>query len=93
MYKKQEDIFYKPEKKSSVNSPLNGKLGNMDKNRKDPFDLCNESEKGTFYRKFTDTRILNMLSEPYRSKVKMIKNRFIGVHSNNIKARDQREKY
>ncbi len=42
MYKKQEDIFYKPEKKSSTNSPLNGKLaGIMDKNKKDPFDLCN----------------------------------------------------
>lgn len=70
------DLFYKPtgmDKMSSVNSmKLKG-------NKKDPLDICNDSEKGTFYRKFTDTRILNMLSEPYRSKVKMLKNRFIGV--------------
>lgn len=30
--------------------------------KKDPLDICNDYEKGTFYRKFTDTRILNMLS-------------------------------
>lgn len=48
--------------------------------KKDPFDYADEEEKGTFYRQFTDTRILNILPEPQRTTVKMIKNRFIGVH-------------
>lgn len=47
--------------------------------KKDPLDIGNDSEKGTFYKKFTDTRVLNLLAEPYRTKIKMLKNRFIGV--------------
>ena len=72
-------MFYKPvriDQRSSLNS-LQQKLNQ----KKDPLDVCNDSEKGTFYRKFTDTRILNLLAEPYRSKVKMLKNRFVGVRS------------
>lgn len=44
-------------------------------------DNDNEEEKGTFYRQFTNTRILNILPEAHRTKVKILKNRFIGVHS------------
>jgi hypothetical protein len=49
--------------------------------KKDPMDWINEEEKGTFYRKFTDTKILNLVAEPHRTKIKMLKNRFVGIHS------------
>jgi len=54
------------------------------KQKRDPMDWADEEEKGTFYRQFTDTRILNILPEPQRSTVKMLKNRFVGVHSRNF---------
>ena len=50
--------------------------------KRDPLDYEDEAGKGTFYRMFTNTRILNIIPEPQRTKVKMMKNRFIGVRSN-----------
>ena len=76
VHHQDSDVFYKPISNRNVPNQV-GKPAV----KKDPLDICNDSEKGTFYRKFTDTRILNLLSEPYRTKVKMLKNRFIGVHS------------
>lgn len=47
--------------------------------------MVDDEEKGTFYRQFTNTRILNILPEPQRTNVKMLRNRFIGVHSRDLK--------
>ena len=80
----EEELFYKPKLNMrpipEVSSPRDSML--RSKLRKDPLDYNDSGEKGTFYRQFTDTRILNILPEPHRTKVKILKNRFIGVHSN-----------
>lgn len=55
------------------------------KHKKDPLDIVDDDEKGTFYRQFTNTRILNILPEPQRTNVKMLRNRFIGVHTRDLK--------
>lgn len=40
----------------------NKELKNIKNIKKDPLDWVNDTEKGTFYRKFTNTRILNMIN-------------------------------
>lgn len=55
--KQQEELIYKPISNRNLLNQVNSQPP-----KKDPLDVCNDSEKGTFYRKFTDTRILNLLS-------------------------------
>lgn len=80
---KDEDILYRPPLSKplpSIAEMSSSRSAFYSQRKKDPLDYAEEEEKGTFYRQFTDTRILNMLPEPQRSTVKMLKNRFIGVH-------------
>ena len=56
-------MFYRP--KMSIQRPneiASSKESMLkSKYRKDPLDIDGDEEKGTFYRQFTDTRILNIL--------------------------------
>jgi hypothetical protein len=41
-----------------------------------------DETKGSIYRQFSDTKILKLLKEPYKTKVQLMRNRFKGQHFN-----------
>ncbi len=48
-------------------------------------ELNDESvNNGTFYKQFTNSKVLKLLKEPYKTKVQILKSRFKGEHRTSI---------
>ena len=54
----------------------------LDKNGKNTKD---DSSLGTFYKEFSDTKVMEAMIEPFKSQVKNTRKKFKGIHKKDFK--------
>lgn len=46
---------------------------------------ANDDTLGTFYREFSDTKIMEVMSEPFKTNVRSTRHKFKGIRSKNFR--------
>ncbi len=83
MVSRQEAVHGKAS--STVNRLFEANSYKFKEHKQENKELNDESvNNGTFYKQFTNSKVLKLLKEPYKTKVQILKSRFKGEHRTSI---------